>query len=77
MSSDELKYYENLVDMFLTTGWKQYVEEVEMRLNQLNIDNIGTLEALYKAKGEKEVLTSILGFESLVRNAMDEITNAT
>lgn len=71
MTSDEMKYYENLVDMFLTTGWKQYIEEVQLRLDMISIDNIGSLEALYKAKGEKDVLTNILGLESMVRQAMD------
>lgn len=71
MDSTETKYYENLVDMFLTEGWKQYIEEVQVRLDMISIDNIGSLEALYKAKGEKDVLTSILGFEGMVRQALE------
>lgn len=71
MTSNEIKYYENLVDMFLTEGWKQYIEEVQSRVDMISIDSIGSLEGLYKAKGEKDVLTSILGFENMVKQALD------
>lgn len=71
MNNEETRYYENLVDMFLTKGWEQYIEEVQARLERISIDNIGSVEALYKAKGEKEVLTSILGFEGMVRQALE------
>jgi hypothetical protein len=68
-------YYNTYFDLFLTEGWKQFIEDIISNANNFNIQSIKDAEELYKAQGSLNVLTSIANFEASIKAAYEEITN--
>ena len=73
MSPEEEKYYENYFDLFITNGWKQFVEEATESYNDYRIEDITDERALDKVQGERKILQRVISFETGVRNAYDMI----
>jgi hypothetical protein len=42
--------------MFNSTGWEVFTEMLEEAYSKLRLDDLDSLEDLYQAKGEKEVV---------------------
>jgi len=70
------KYYENMLQMFRTEGWKTFTEDL-----LTNAQGINSVEAtkddkdLYFRKGQLYVLTTLLNLEEQVRDAYDNLGN--
>ncbi len=70
------KYYENMLVMFRTDGWKTFTEDL-----LTNAQGINSVEAtkddkdLYFRKGQLYVLTTLLNLEEQVRDAYDNLGN--
>lgn len=73
MTIDEEKYYDNYFDLFNTEGWKQLTQELENIYASFSIDTLSTLEELYKAKGEKEIISRMLHFQNGIEAAYASI----
>ena len=73
MTSEEEKYYENYFDLFNTEGWKQLVNEIKDIHQSYIVENFNTIEELYKAKGEREILGRVLNFENGIEAAYASI----
>ena len=75
MSPEEQKYYENYFELFLTTGWKQFVQESQDTLDGHSIDDIKDAKELSHVQGQRTVLLNIVRFETGIQNAFEELSN--
>jgi hypothetical protein len=69
MTPEEERYYDNYFDLFSSDGWKQLVEEVKEIHSSYVLESLNSIEELYKAKGEREILSRILSFENGIEAA--------
>lgn len=60
-------------EMFMTQGWKNFVEELEDQLDLCTIDACNTVEELQFTKGRAAVLRMILNYEAYVTRAGEEL----
>ena len=73
MTKQEEQYYRNMLDMFQTEGWKQFVEECVDTANAINnVLSISEPSELYKRQGRLEVLYNVINMEHQVDNTMQE-----
>ena len=75
MSPEEQKYYENYFDLFLTEGWKQFVEEAQDLLDSYIIEDIKDDIDLAYVKGQRNSLLNIVRFETGIKNAFEMETS--
>lgn len=75
MSPEEQKYYENYFDLFLTSGWKQFVQETKETLDSHSIDDIKNEKNLSHLQGQRVALLNIIRFETGIQNAFEELSN--
>ena len=75
MSPEEQQYYENYFDLFLTGGWKQFVQESQDALDSHSIDDIKTEKELSHIQGQRTALLNIVRFETGIQNAFEELSN--
>ena len=77
MSPELEKYYEDRFTMFLTQGWKDFIEDVEkIKVAVKGVEEIGTVEELYFAKGQLDILNWLLGIKDASEQAYEELTDA-
>ena len=74
MLPDLEKYYENYFDLFMSPGWKQFIEETQEGLNALNLENSKDWDSFLVTKTRREQLSNLLKFEELIRIAYDRET---
>lgn len=68
------QYYRNMLDMFQTPGWKQFVEECELHASAANnVLSVPDASELHKRQGRLEVLFNIINMEHQVDNTMQEL----
>jgi hypothetical protein len=66
--------FDNYFHTFRTKGWQQFIENAEENLRAIeNLDNIKNLEELFKVKGARDVLRSIIGFQVTMESQYDEL----
>lgn len=65
------KQYENFFSMFITDGWKQFIEDMEDIYDNYRIEDIKDEKHLNFVKGERAVLWRIMNMEESIRNAYD------
>ena len=71
MSPDEEKYYDNYFELFMTSGWKQFVDEAQQLVDSYIIENIKDELDLSFVKGQRSSLLNIVRFETAIRNAYE------
>lgn len=71
LTPSEEKYYESYFDLFLTSGWKQFIEEITEIHDSYRIEDLKDSEHLYRSQGELTMLNKILAFEQGIKNAYD------
>lgn len=71
MSPEDEKYYENYLDVFLTDGWKQFIQEAKDLVDSFKIDEIKNEQDLFFVKGQINTLMNVINFETGIRNALD------
>ena len=76
MTPEITKYYEDYFDLFLTHGWKQFVEDAKHEASNFSISNILDEKTLHTVQGKLNVLENIIGLETMIRNSFEEIENA-
>lgn len=69
MSPDDKKYYENFRNLFLTDGWKQYVEESVEALKLLDLRSCKDWDSFLVTKTKIGMLDTIIQFEVLIKQA--------
>lgn len=73
MTIDEEKYYENYFDLFSTTGWTQLITELQEIYQTYSVDQVASIEELYSAKGQREILSRLLHFQDGIEAAYASI----
>lgn len=77
MSPELEKYYEARFSMFLTTGWKDLIEDVEQIKKAVKgVEELSSVEELYFAKGQLDILNWLLGIKAASEQAYEELTSA-
>lgn len=71
MTPDLEKYYENYFDLFISSGWKQFIEESTDGLNALNLEHCKDWDSFLVTKTRREQLSNLLRFEEFIRIAYD------
>jgi hypothetical protein len=71
LSPEDEQYFENYLSMFLTPGWKQFVEEAKDLLESYQIEEIKDEIDLSFVKGQRSSLLNIVRFETGIKNAFD------
>jgi len=71
LSPEDEKYYENYLDLFLHSGWKQFVAEAEELLDSYVIEEIKDDIDLSFVKGQRSSLLNITRFETGIKNAIE------
>lgn len=78
MTQEEQVYYERYFDTFSTSGWKQFIEDIQEIHDSYRIEDLHTDRQLAFVQGERRILDRILNFETSIRNTYDytmEVTN--
>lgn len=73
MDSDLEKQYENFFSMFITDGWKQFIEDMEDIYDTYKIEDIKDEQQLNRVKGERSILWRIINMEQSIRYAYDNM----
>ena len=71
MSPEEQKYYETYFDLFMTDGWKQFIEEINEILDRHRIEDIKNETHLAFVKGERDALFRVRRFETGIKSTYD------
>ena len=60
----EKEQFEAILDVFTTDGWKLILEDISKRYDAINnVDDVNTVEELYRRKGEQESLRWFLSLK--------------
>lgn len=63
---DEQEAFDNARGMFMTEGWKEFIDEVEGLIETLTLDSASTSDEFFHCKGRLEALRAIAGYENAV-----------
>lgn len=78
MDKELEQYYESYLDLFMTDGWKNFVEDFQLAANELsNIRRVSTLEDMKFIQGKLEVIDNILNFETNIKNTFESYQDDT
>lgn len=77
MTPDIEKYYESYFDLFLTDGWKQFIEDVEENASHFNIRHVEGEASLKFIQGQLSVMDMISNWENAMRNAYEQALEET
>jgi hypothetical protein len=75
MTPEIEKYYETYFDLFTTAGWKQFVEDISDNLKQYDVRTVEDTDDLRFKQGQLKVIDHVMNWETLIRNAYEEIAN--
>ena len=68
------KYYEQMLELFRTDGWKTLIEDLKTNGEGINnVEGTHNLEDLYYRKGQLYVIATLLNLEEQIRIAYDEL----
>jgi len=70
------KYYETLIDVFLTEGWKVLLEDFEDSAESLrDLVTCKTEKELHYRQGQLDIIGKLLRFEDGIRNSYEDFIN--
>jgi hypothetical protein len=75
MAPEIEKYYETYFDLFSTDGWKQFIKDVSDNLDQYDVRTVENADDLRFKQGQLKVIDHVMNWETLIRNAYEEIAN--
>lgn len=68
-------YYNTYFDLFRSEGWKQLIGELTQNAVAINsVEATKDVNDMYFRKGQLNVLTHLVNFESIINNAFEELT---
>ena len=59
-------------EMFMTSGWSAFIEQIEDQAELCNLDACSTLEDLWFNKGRRAVLRMLMGYEDYIKRVGEE-----
>ena len=73
MDKELQDYYENLLDLFATKGWKQYIEDISDNKEILeDITTIHDEKQFWFRRGQLEAIQRVLAYESTIKNSYED-----
>lgn len=70
-------YYENRFATFATTGWKEFVEDVQKIYDVTNqISSTENFEGFHKRKGQLDILQWVLSLQQVSEQSYEDLLNA-
>jgi hypothetical protein len=73
MDRELQEYYENLLELFSTKGWKQFLEDIGDNLEVLgDISTIPDSNQFWFRKGQVEAVQRVLSYEEAIVNSYDD-----
>jgi hypothetical protein len=73
MDKELQDYYENLLDLFATKGWKQYIEDISDNKEILeDITTINDEKQFWFRRGQLEAIQRVLAYESTIKNSYED-----
>ena len=70
------EYYESLLNLFSTDGWKNFQEDMLNSLDSLNdLQTITNADEFWLRKGQIQTLSFIVNYEQAAKSAYEELTN--
>lgn len=75
MTREEEQYYNNYFSLFLTEGWRQFVDEAKDAREGITLDSCKDWDNFLVMKTRREQLNQIIEFENLIKVAYDRILN--
>jgi hypothetical protein len=71
------EYYENRFSTMATTGWKEFIEDVQALFDTYNnISTVDTHEELHKRKGQLDILQWVLTLKAVSEQTYEELQDA-
>jgi len=67
--NEQEKYYDTARELFNTEGWQNFIKDLENNVASIRVENIDDDKGFWIAKGQLNVLHSILGYENMLRAA--------
>lgn len=76
------KELDDALSMFMTDGWKTFIEEIQGTADDMTLDHANTVEELFYLKGRLSAIRGVLAYEKQVtyddsteeQYELDEIT---
>lgn len=76
MNKELETYYDAQFDLFIQPGWKDFLEDVEkLKTNLPTVEQLDSEKALYKVKGQLDILNWVLQRKQLVELEYEDLTN--
>ena len=73
MDKELQEYYETLLDLFSSKGWKQYIEDISDNMEILqDITTIPDEKQFWFRRGQIEALQRVLPYESAIKNSYED-----
>lgn len=73
MDRDLQEYYESLLELFSTSGWKQFLEDIGDNLEILgDITTIPDEKQFWFRRGQVEAIQRVLAYEESILNGYEE-----
>jgi len=72
MSPEDYRFFDDCRTMFMTDGWRIFQEELGLTIDSINIAQLDSTEAFWKAKGRLEALTQLANWEAAILAAEEE-----
>ena len=73
MTPELQKYYETYFDLFLTDGWKQFIEDVKESTASFDVRNVQDEAALKFVQGQLLILDRLVNWEVGVEAAYSQL----
>jgi hypothetical protein len=73
MTPDIESYYETYFDLFLTDGWKQFIEDIQENASSFNIRHVENEGSLKFIQGQLTVMDTILNWQVAIEATYKEI----
>jgi len=73
MDKETEKYYDDRADMFLTQGWKDFIEERRVQALRINsVEQTKDVNDLFFRKGQLSILAEMLNLESAMNHVQED-----
>lgn len=73
---DDQIYFDKARDMFISDGWKNFTQEVELWLENITFDSCSSSDEFWASKGAVNALRRVLAYEQFVKQAETEADDA-
>jgi hypothetical protein len=77
MDREIQNYYEDLLELFASAGWKHFIEDIESNKEILeDINTISDEKQFWFRRGQLEAVQRILGYQEAIVNSYEDFVEA-